>query len=178
MSRSSSICPSCGAPLSSGRCNCAGAESLDDATQPVDIAFVPAETKVENFTRKAKDALDDETAAFDSPDAAKTSAAAENLPNKGVILERVKEADRALQGLERRLLGVVDGFTTLGQLAPLVGVNMLRAQHLARHLIAAGYARASGSLGDMFELQSLKDLPKANPGDGFDIEGLDDLDNE
>jgi hypothetical protein len=93
----------------------------------------------------------------------------EMLPQPNVVLEREDgaELDKSTTPAHvRRLFAAADGLTTLERLAPIVGVNVVRAQHLAKELLAANKVRIVSALADElaparprpFELRALADL--------------------
>jgi hypothetical protein len=85
--------------------------------------------------------LDDPTEVIGGPVQERRSVVRPPLPSASAVFERTADDLRVLTGLERRLVELADGITPIADLVQELGVNLLRAQHLAARAEARGLVR-------------------------------------
>lgn len=126
-------CPRCGSTVGPSGCTVCGTSAAttgvsDASDHDVDLSD-----------------LDDPTEKFEplNGSAATPSHAGPDLPAASAVFDRATEDLQHLKGLERRLALLVDGVTPLDKLAPSLGVNVLRARHLAAALLGRGAIKSA-----------------------------------
>jgi hypothetical protein len=123
-------CKRCGKPLVANFCPaCLG--GID--AQPDDLDL---DVELKGFDTD----LDDPTELIGAAPA-RTRRPAPQLPAAVDVFEKATSAPAGLAGLERRMFDLADGLTPLKEIATQLGVNTLRAQHLAASVQKRGAIR-------------------------------------